>query len=107
MGSRDQTRDTEVLRIALKFTELLWTESIDEWYRNVIFLKLLTTIAPSANAEPFIHFYANMISMRPTLSESATAEVCANISLWCFLFQERLRNDEADTIDQSDASAVQ
>jgi len=107
MGSRDQTGDPEVLRIALKFTELLWTESIDEWYRNVIFLKLLTTIAPSANAEPFIHFYVNMISMRPTLSESATAEVFANISLWCFLFQERLRNDETDTIDQSDASAVQ
>lgn len=107
MGFRGQTGDPEVIGIALKFTELLWAEDIDEWYRNVLFLKLITMIAPSTNAGPFVHFYANVISMRPTLTESAKTEVFENLSLWCSLFQERLRDDENSMIDQNNPSAVQ
>jgi len=107
MGSRGQTGDPEVIGIALRFTELLWAEDIDECYRNVIFLKLLTVIAPSTNARPFVHIYANAISTRPTLTESAKTEVFESLSLWCSLFSERLRDDENSTIDQNNPSAVQ
>jgi len=107
MGSRGQMGDPEVIGIALKFTELLWAEDIDEWYRNVIFLKLITMIAPSTNARPFVHLYANTISARPTLTESAKTEVFESLSLWCSLFSERLRDDENSTIDQNNPSAVQ
>jgi len=107
MGSRGQTGDPEVIGVALKFTELLWAEDIDEWYRNVIFLKLLTMIAPSTNARPFVYFYANTTSKRPTLTESAKKEVFENLLLWCSLFPERLRDDEDSTIDQNNPSAVQ
>jgi len=94
MHSRGQIGDPEVSEIALEFTERLWSKDIDEWDRKVLFLTLLTTISPRANAEPFIRSYANRISMRPTLSPSAKAEMLSNIPLWCSIFHDRLRNDE-------------